>query len=103
MLDVLHEQERHATTKSGTTLLGGAGDEGAKADAMEAARGGAMVRWMTEEDLSNQNILQCKAHSAADVTQGETARTHAHLFGLILSFASNSPSECMSVFIGNFH
>lgn len=68
----------HATTSSESTVLGSTGDGGAKASSVEAATDGAMVRWMTEEDLSYPNTLEYKAHSLADVTQGETARTHIH-------------------------
>jgi hypothetical protein len=56
---------------SETTVIRGARDEGAEVDAMETMGGGAMTRWMTEDDLSNQNILQRKARSLADFTQGE--------------------------------
>lgn len=98
----MHEQEKHATTQSGTTIVGGAEDEGTEADAGEAAGSGALVRWMTEEDLSNQNVLQCKACSLADVTQGEIAR---NMLTCVASyfFVSISPSEQISVFIGSFH
>ncbi|KAJ4429575.1 hypothetical protein ANN_21744 [Periplaneta americana] len=76
VLDVLHEQEKlttASTTASETVVEGGGGDEGtgAETDAVEAAGVGAMTRWTTEEDLSNQNILQRKARSLADFTQGD--------------------------------
>lgn len=60
MLDMLHEQEKLVTTVSDVAVIGGRRHEGAE--------GGAMTRWTTEEDLSNQNILQCKACSLADFT-----------------------------------
>jgi hypothetical protein len=62
LLDVLHEQEKLVTTMSEAAVIGGRQHEGAE--------GGAMTRWTTEEDLSTQNILQCKACSLADFTQG---------------------------------
>jgi hypothetical protein len=58
MLDVMHEQEELVTTVSEVAVSGG------------GQREAAMTRWTTEEDLSNQNILQCKACSLADFTQG---------------------------------
>lgn len=62
VLDVLHEEEKLVTTMSDVAVIGSRQREGAE--------GGAMTRWTTEEDLSNQNILQCKACSLADFTQG---------------------------------
>ncbi|KAJ9580408.1 hypothetical protein L9F63_003932 [Diploptera punctata] len=64
LLDVIHEQEKCPTAPADTRTVGGAGD-----DKMETEVCGAMTRWTTEEDLSNQNILQRKARSLADFTQ----------------------------------
>ncbi|PSN39447.1 hypothetical protein C0J52_17694, partial [Blattella germanica] len=50
---------------------GGGGDEKSDEEAMETEANGVMTRWTTEEDLSNQNILQRKARSLADFTQGD--------------------------------
>jgi hypothetical protein len=58
VLDVMHEQERLVATVSEVTVKGA------------GQREAVMTRWTTEEDLSNQNILQCKACSLADFTQG---------------------------------
>jgi hypothetical protein len=80
LLDVLHEQEKLKTVLK-TAVIGG----GELGDAMEATEAGAMTRWTTEEDLSTENVLHCKACSLADCTQGERIGICFHLFGLILS------------------
>lgn len=64
LLDVLHEQEKLKTVLK-TAVIGG----GELGDAMEATEAGAMTRWTTEEDLSTENVLHCKACSLADCTQ----------------------------------
>jgi hypothetical protein len=58
----MHEQEKLVTAAAEVSVAGG--------EQREEAEGGAMTRWTTEEDLSSQNILQCKASSLADFTQG---------------------------------
>ena len=70
MLDVIHEQEKHTITELDSRTNGGSGDEKIETNTMETEVCGAMTRTPTEEDLSNQNILQRKARSLADFTQG---------------------------------
>ena len=68
---MIHEQEKNTTLTSDAKTSGGAGDEKTESVPMETEVCGSMTRWTTEEDLSNQNILQRKARSLADFTLGE--------------------------------
>ncbi|PNF41272.1 hypothetical protein B7P43_G01466 [Cryptotermes secundus] len=85
VLDVLHEQEKLVTTVSDVAVVGGRQHEGTE--------GGVMTRWTTEEDLSNQNILQCKATSLADFTQATGDDVHQ----LSNSHSSSTDSGIQSV------
>nr|CAD7455448.1 unnamed protein product [Timema tahoe] len=69
LLDVLHEQDMLGTLRSPPPTTSPKQDEPENGDMKLDET--SITRWTTEEDLSDNNILQRKAHSLADFSNGE--------------------------------